>query len=92
MSTAKVHIVYADPPTSVLPMFKLSPWAEFINEFPDSVSKAHASDDQLSAADNFLAQFDDLKGEIFMQILPKPDIFDPLWTQCCIDIQDDGLG
>jgi len=41
---------------------------------------------------NFVAQFDLLKREIFQQILRKPDISNPLWTQCCLDIQDGGLG
>jgi hypothetical protein len=41
---------------------------------------------------NFVAQFDLLKREIFQQILRKPDISNSLWTQCCLDIQDGGLG
>ena len=41
---------------------------------------------------DFVAKFDDLKRDIFRQILRKPDISDSLWTQCCLDIQDGGLG
>ena len=41
---------------------------------------------------DFVAQFDDLKRDIFRQILRKPDISNSLWTQCCLDIQDGGLG
>jgi hypothetical protein len=79
--------------------------AEVIKQFPDSQSQnlmlrycfcqkinylQRLTPPPLMA--DFVAQFDDLKREIFQQILRKPDIPDPLWTQCCLDIQDGGLG
>ena len=41
---------------------------------------------------DFVEQFDHLKREIFMSIIHKQNIQNALWTQCCLDIQDGGLG
>ena len=80
--------------------------AEVIKQFPDSQSQnlmlRYCFCQQINYLQrltpppllvDFVAQFDDLKRDILQQILQKPDISNSLWTQqCCLDVQDGGLG